>query len=237
MAKPKTSGVERDFILEMEVGDYIPMRIYEYSNNPFEFTGGVSPWGGAGSNYLTLPEIDYSGAEINNARGIFYFIKADEGLLIADRVIKTIISYNELKEKKDNNYIQGKAMTINGVYGYMRCLTGGVSQINDKGMLENDTNKAILGAYPHDNEYDKYIVNSNLNGKIEACDDDVWHHFKYKTITQSTHYLDPAQCVARGGNNNGAGFELQDVSRRASTGNNRNGFRPVFDFRHLYEVN
>ncbi|EJW16783.1 hypothetical protein M5X00_18030 [Paenibacillus alvei] len=235
MAKPNTDGIERDFILEMEVGDYICMQVYE-NGSPFEFTGGVSPWVGTGSNFMAIPEIDYSGAEINSARGIFYFIKVDEGLLIADRVIKTIISYNELKGTKDNNYIQGKAMTLNGVYGYMRCLTGGVGLINEKGSIENDPSKAILGAYPIDNEYDKYIVNSNLNGTIKANDHDVWHHFNYKTITQCTDYLNPEVCITRGGNLNGAGFEKYDVAKRASYGINKIGFRPVFDFRHLYEV-
>ncbi|EPY09414.1 hypothetical protein [Paenibacillus alvei] len=236
MAKPNTDGIERDFILEMEVGDYIPMLVYENSQSAFEFVGGVSPWVGAGSKYVTMPEIDYSGAEINSARGVFYFIKVDEGLLIADRVIKSIVSYNELKISHCN-YIQGKAMTISGVYGYMRCLSGGVGYINEQGKPESDASKAILGAYPHDNEYDKYIVNSNLTGKIEACDDGVWHHIKYKTITQCTDYLDPALCITRGGNYNGLGLEKYDVARRSSYGIDRIGFRPVFDFRHHYEVN
>jgi hypothetical protein len=58
-------------------------------------------------------------------------------------------------------------------YGLLRSLTGGNSYLGLDGKA-GLTDKS-LGVYPIINEWDKYIVNSDLNGKITPGDDNIWH--------------------------------------------------------------
>jgi hypothetical protein len=55
----------------------------------------------------------------------------------------------------------------------IRSLSGGNSYlgIDSKSSLTNQS----LGGYPNINEWDKYIVKSDLDGKITAGDDNIWH--------------------------------------------------------------
>jgi hypothetical protein len=56
----------------------------------------------------------------------------------------------------------------------IRSLSGGCGYADIDGNL-TFTNK-FKGAFPTNNEVDKYIINSDLNGKIVAGDNDVWHY-------------------------------------------------------------
>jgi hypothetical protein len=67
----------------------------------------------------------------------------------------------------------------------IRSMAGGTSYLNTDG-TSTLTNKN-LGAYPADNEWDKYIKKSTLNGKIIAGDDSIWHYRKlYSWCKEST---------------------------------------------------
>lgn len=67
---------------------------------------------------------------------------------------------NELQILQKSNYI-------------IRSMTGGIAYIDDKGN-QSTTDKG-LGAWPPNNEWDKYLVNSDLKGKIIKGDDNIWH--------------------------------------------------------------
>jgi hypothetical protein len=56
-----------------------------------------------------------------------------------------------------------------------RSLTGGVAYADANNY--STTTDASNGGWPADNEWDKYIVNSDLGGKITKGDDNVWHWY------------------------------------------------------------
>jgi hypothetical protein len=56
----------------------------------------------------------------------------------------------------------------------IRSLSGGNAYLNTDG--KGSLIDKGLGAYPTNNEYDKYIVNSSLNGKITPGDDSIWNY-------------------------------------------------------------
>jgi hypothetical protein len=55
----------------------------------------------------------------------------------------------------------------------IRSLSGGCAYITAYG--DKSLTNQNLGAWPSNNEYDTYIVNSDLNGKIIKGDDKIWH--------------------------------------------------------------
>lgn len=55
----------------------------------------------------------------------------------------------------------------------IRSINGGVAYLDANG--RRSTTDSSLGAWPADNEWDTYVVKSNLGGKITAGDDNVWH--------------------------------------------------------------
>jgi hypothetical protein len=56
---------------------------------------------------------------------------------------------------------------------FVRSLIGGVAYIDSSGNAS--TTDQGLGAWPATNEWDTYIANSTLNGKIIAGDNNIWH--------------------------------------------------------------
>jgi hypothetical protein len=59
--------------------------------------------------------------------------------------------------------------------GIIRSLTGGVAYVDANGNEVLNLPSPQYGAWPINNEWDKYIVSSNLGGKITAGDNNVWH--------------------------------------------------------------
>jgi hypothetical protein len=92
------------------------------------------------------------------------------------------VNYSYYKLNALNHYYSGG--TYSGVrqlmlYGdssikKIRSLTGGNAYLNTDGKFSL-TNKS-LGGYPINNEWDKYIINSNLDGKITPGDTSVWNN-------------------------------------------------------------
>ncbi|AWI04149.1 hypothetical protein [Clostridium drakei] len=122
----------------------------------------------------------------------------------------------------------------------IRSLSGGYafSDANgNKSLTENSK-----GAWPVTNEWDKYIVNSDLGGKITSGDDNIWHTILLSSWTKDTPLtatftsktgtsgsIDSTRRIVRANVNNsvtwsGVGFGIS--SQIASTG----GFRPVLEF-------
>lgn len=114
--------------------------------------------------------------------GDFYFIVADEyngkKILIADRPIQAAITWDALNS---NGLVFGVLKDL-GVKNYTfvaRLLSGGYS------------------AADTDNEWDKYVVNSNLNGNINAGDNSVWNWSAGYSTTSTTN-ANGANRVRRG---------------------------------------
>lgn len=95
MAIPATTGQLRTSLTDMQIGDYIPCTYVASS-------GAVGTFSNLGVNSGT--EIPLAGSATPN--GLFYFLKADRGLLIADRVVQHSISWDTLN---NNGYIEGKS--------------------------------------------------------------------------------------------------------------------------------
>lgn len=224
MARPNTKGVLREHIYDMEIGDYFAMQTGESNFSGSNTDIYMLDWQAWGKNVWkeeipSLPNQNYTISD-----GVFYFIKVDDGLLIADRNIKNSMSHYHLRIG-ENNYIQGRLMTIDGVSGLMRVPTGGITWADEKGNPVYTAPKYLSGGYPLDNEWDKYIVNSNLGGKVVPNDPTVWNHLTHETITQQL-YCRSSSNILRGGSNTGSNFTL----RGSGSDVWQSSFRPVFDF-------
>lgn len=167
MAAPVTSGQLVTTLTGMNVGDYIACQYVAGTS------GSVGTFSNLGGTVGT--EIPVAGSATPN--GWFYFVKVDRGLLIADRPIQSNIYWDTLNTAK---FIQGESWNS----GYIRSLSGGCAFADSDGNLS--LNGSTYGAFPTNNEWDKYIVKSNLNGKITAGDDNVWHYSTTQSWCQET---------------------------------------------------
>lgn len=121
----------------------------------------------------------------------------------------------------------------------IRSLTGGVAYMGADN-LPKLTDQG-LGAWPSINEWDTYIVNSNLNGKIIAGDDNVWHwNHGVLTICKETPIIrmmaatgaaTAATAASRINRSYTTTFDLKTPYHNASSGAwGSVGFRPVFEY-------
>jgi hypothetical protein len=93
-------------------------------------------------------------------------------------------TYSYYKMVLSNGYQAASAVGIYSIGFYVnvnsignnikiRSLAGGNSYLGTDG--EYSLTDRGLSTYPVNNEYDKYIIKNNLNGKITPGDDNVWH--------------------------------------------------------------
>lgn len=112
---------------------------------------------------------DFIPPESSNApNGTFYFICVDKDYLerwklIADRNIQHSISWDALNNAGYVNEQENENLP----FGIIRLMTGGISS-NDK-----------------NNEWGRYIVNSDLGGKISPGDNNVWNWKSIYTLTST----------------------------------------------------
>jgi hypothetical protein len=92
----------------------------------------------------------------------------------------------------------------------IRSLSGGNAYLDTDGKASL-VNKN-LGAYPSNNEYDKYIVNSDLNGKITPGDDNIWH---WQAAPNQTSFDTPLKGLSD------RGYTVIDSSYRTHRGSNK----------------
>jgi hypothetical protein len=213
MGVPATTGQLRTSIQDMQIGDYI---VCNYTAS----SGAVGTFSNFGGTAGT--EIPVSGSGTPN--GTFYFVKVAKGLLVADRVVQYSISWDTLNAGK---FIEGKTMTLGTTSGILRSLTGGVAYADASG--NKSTTDLGYGAFPVNNEFDKYILNFPQeliqSGRIL---DDVFHHISVKSWTQDTPIITigaSSNRVSRGGSGTAT---FSQVS--SSTSNTTIGFRPCFEF-------
>jgi hypothetical protein len=214
MGVPATVGQLKSNIADMQIGDYI---VCNYTAS----SGAVGTFSNFGGTAGT--EIPVSSSATPN--GTFYFVKVAKGLLVADRVVQHTISWDTLNAGK---FIEGKTMTLGTTSGILRSLTGGVAYADANG--NKSTTDLGYGAFPVNNEWDKYIVNFPQeliqSGKTL---DDVFHFTNARTWVQDTWYNLNTNRVQRGYTlaNNGAKYISYFTS---SSSSNTHGFRPVFEY-------
>lgn len=165
---------EVNSVNELEIGKRIRCHYKASYNTVGEFSG----LGEVTNDFIPPESSDFPD-------GDFYFIMVDEAdgekKLIADRNVQHSISWDTL-----NSRIKLKEYIIEVYHNklYLSLLTGGKSYINSEGEESIiDFNK---GAWPKENDWDLYIVNSNLGGKIKAGDNFVWNFLDLSTWCQET---------------------------------------------------
>jgi hypothetical protein len=117
-------------ISQLSVGDRIPCRYIA------SISGRVGVFSELGT--CITDEIPITGTTTPN--GLFYFIKVDKGLLIADRVVQTGISWDVLNT---SGYIQGKITSFVPMIGTAMCdsvYTGRPSAIPDNALFGSPPN-------------------------------------------------------------------------------------------------
>jgi hypothetical protein len=225
MGIPATTGVERQNIRDMQIGDYIKVGYATGGTlnalGTFQSVIGSSLTG----NYSTS-EIPSTGINAVSTQGYFYMVKVDKGVLVADRSIHAGISWDTLNTAKA---IEGLQFTLNSITGNIRVLTGGVAWLDVNGNKQTVT-QTTGNAFPLGNEFDKYIVNFPTNliqsGKVI---NDVFNSNTIKTWCQETP-------------NTVVGANTNRIARTSSTSGYINlylsntttstnaCFRPVFDY-------
>lgn len=169
---PPSTGKLCNTLDEMDIGDYI---VWKRDGNTHYFGGNID-------GYTEVPVTGFA-SSLLPTKHFHYAIKVDIGLLISDRVTEHTISWDTLNSQKR---IQGLPVTISGVSGVIRSLTGGVAYADENG------NKSLnatggKGCFPIKNEWDKYINNFSLNMiQIGNTLDNVWNHSSIYTWTQDT---------------------------------------------------
>ncbi|MEK4110395.1 hypothetical protein MHI48_09510 [Paenibacillus sp. FSL H7-0942] len=228
MAVPATIGVLRSNISDMEIGDYI---VWRYDSSGEQFIDGT----------LGINEIPVNGlvgtTSLNNY--YWYAIKVDKGLLISDRIRHHTVTWDSMNA---NKIIEGLPKTFGGVSGIVRSISGGVGYADKDGKLS--MKDLGLGAFPSNNEYDKYIMKSNLGGKARPNVDNVWHHHNMFCWAKETPVLGSwttnkgTVLSAPSSSRIVRGYEQRDDNRGvAFTGSassqNYIGFRPVFEYKEV----
>ena len=115
----------------------------------------------------------------SSPNGDFYFIMVEKGfngrlMLIADRNVQHSISWSSLNQ---SNFIYGKQIELEGRDAFIRSLTGGLCYTGFNGEKSLHLVNTNYSAFPHDNEWDKYISDSsffddvNINLANSWCQD------------------------------------------------------------------
>lgn len=133
-----------------------------------------------------------------------------------------VLSDEERRNAEENNILTNSDGLVNYFNTYLvdnnnkknfdftiRLLTGGINS--------SDT----------DNEWDKYIVNSTLNGAITAWDDNVWNWSQLYSITSTTSFTNTSNRVVRGKTSITFWGEVNSNEINSKTGDV--GFRPVLE--------
>lgn len=225
MGVPSTTGNLVTSLDGMKTGDYIVCKYVATASTVGTFSElGIS----------AAVEIPVLGSNVPN--GTFYFVKSAKGLLIGDRVVQHTFTWDAMNTGK---IIQGKPTTLGTTNGVIRSLTGGVAYADTNGNMSL-TDKS-LGAFPTNNEWDRYIVNFPTD-KIQSGKtlDDVWHFNGIHTWCQDTsinNMINPYQTSVIGSNIQRILRGSLNVKLTANVASNSSGidrgFRPVFEYKEV----
>ncbi|WP_427051180.1 hypothetical protein [Paenibacillus sp. TC-CSREp1] len=232
MAVPATTGQLRERVEDMEIGDYI---VWKYDST---ITGYI--FGGSTSGYT---EIAVTGHPLGSmpAKYFWYGIKVDKGLLISDRIVSHTVTWDWLNT---NKFVEGFPLTISGISGAVRSLSGGVLYADANG---NKSNADLgYGAFPSMNEWDKYIIKFPFN-KISTGNtlDDVFHYLTNYTWCRETpiygtwkdsagNTSSSASSSHRIGRGSNTRTQWSDLNYAGSSNSSATwGFRPVFEYKEV----
>jgi hypothetical protein len=213
-------GSLRTTLDSLTLGDYIEC---EYTAS----SGVLGTFANLGAATKSL--LPASGSAAPNGKFNFICVKRNSTsgiILIADRLIQISIKPNLLIKGK---YQDGKLLTLGGKNILMRIPTGGTC-----GRTTTNTRRVNVGIYkgwPTSNEYDTYISDNTLGGKITAGDNAIWNLESLYTFCQenlnvslnTTYYM-----VYRGSTSNR--FEIG--SWNLDNTNSIMGFRPVLIYKY-----
>ncbi|OMF09840.1 hypothetical protein BK129_03105 [Paenibacillus amylolyticus] len=233
MAVPATTGQLREKLFEMEIGDYIMCRALRGSTialTSIYYLGDVP--------VSSSTEIPYSGlGSTAGVSGLFYFVKVDKGVLIADRVIFNSITWDQINSKK---WIEGEIFES----GVIRSLSGGALYSDSNGKKSNAD--LGFGAFPSVNEWDKYIIKFPTSMMLSDKKlDDIFHYLSnytwcketpiYGTWKDSTgNTTTSASNTQRVGRGSNTRVQWGNINYAASSGSYATwGFRPVFEYKEV----
>lgn len=219
MGVPATTGVLRTKIEDMEIGDYIKYQ----SSNAY---GNMA----IGTDVTSTTEAPTTGNAYGTATISFsYMTKVAKGLLICDRVIIHTTKWDDLNAFK---FIQGQPMTLNNTAGIIRSLTGGVAYADANG--NSSTTDKGFGAFPTNNEWDRYIVNFPTD-KIQSGKtlDDVFHWNGIFTTTQDTPSILMPSSSSTTRMGRGRISDRTMTYFLSSVSDTLRGFRPVFEYQEV----
>ena len=192
---PQKTDVE-----SLNIGDVIPCKyIVSTSGN----IGVFSEFGTCTS--ALLPNIP-----VAVPNGLFYWVfvgydAQNRMKFIADRIVQIAISWNTLNASGIVSGLPVNFVDNNFYNQYIRLMTGGVVATQDI-----------------DNEWDRIIVNSTLNGLITSGDNNIWHYGNsYPTLISTTSASANTSRIMRGLTSNINYSSSIDVATAT------NGFRPV----------
>lgn len=145
MGVPATTGQLREKIEDMEIGDYI-ICVKDNANIPEMY--------GIGYDIVGLNETPLGGvAAATFDKYYWYGIKVDKGLIISDRVVFHTFTWDAMNNAR---FIEGSIKSSQeGISLKMRSLTGGIAYADKNGNLS--MNDQGYGAFPTNNEWDKYV--------------------------------------------------------------------------------
>lgn len=250
MPVPATTGQLRTKISEMQVGDYVACLYAFHSSGVLPSGSSGVLWGiGYDTSTVVAGEKPIGGEATHGSSKYFYLVKADKGLLISDRVCQHTLTWDTLNSARvvegfpysfttNQTSSQGFSSSEN-ISGILRSLTGGVAYADADG--NSSTTNRELGAFPLNNEWDKYIVNFPID-KIQSGKtlDDVFHWNGVSTWTQDSPSINISpntHRVTRGKyiyNGTTIGANEKSMQYNASNGvYTVLGFRPVFEYKEV----
>ena len=197
-------------ITELEVGKRIRCN---YVSNTAGVAGEFKNIGKQTSDFISTTSVP------SVPNGDFYFIVADayngKKILIADRNIQSTIAWDALNSSGLVFGVQKELGEKNYTFLY-RLLRGGI----------NATDK--------DNEWDKYIVSSTLNGAIIAGSNGVWNWSgTTRSWTSTTYPSFTDRRVQRGGTSADAFIANNNGSIATNTSSTATGYRPLVELETL----
>lgn len=104
MPVPATTGQLRENVLDMEIADYIVMKV---------ISTGLHEFGGSTAGYTETP---IHGTKLSLLNTFIYMVKVEKGLLIADRVRSHSISWDSLNKQKA---IEGNSWNSSNLIPFM----------------------------------------------------------------------------------------------------------------------
>ncbi|WP_336122223.1 discoidin domain-containing protein [Paenibacillus polysaccharolyticus] len=185
-------------VADLEIGKRIRCH---YQSSTANAIGAFSGLGEQTSDFIPV-------TSSTTPNGDFYFIMVEDWngrkQLVTDRNIQSGVSWNTINASGMVSGVSISLAGLNEMSTSIRLLTGGINS--------SDTI----------NEWDKYIVNSTLNGKMTAGDNNVWNWSGIYSWTSTTNTYASNNRTVRGSSS--VGFLTNTVSNNVA-----HGFRPLME--------